>query len=112
MSQQTDLFAADTHARRDNPTTSHQAAERVRDFAAEHHETIRRVLKLRGTNGLTVHEIAAFCALDAHAIGKRMAELEAAGEVETRVVPGTGAVQTRKTPSGRAARVWFLKGGA
>lgn len=66
-------------ARRENPPTSHAAAEQAPAFASEHHDTILRVMRSHGGRGLTVHEMAAYCRLEAHAIGKRVAELERGG---------------------------------
>lgn len=102
-----------TRARRDNPATSKAAAAALPCFATDHHGVIFATMREHGAGGLTVHEVAVYCRLDAHAIGKRMGELEKAGIVETRVIadgdaPDGYTVQTRKTPSGRAARVWFL----
>jgi len=102
-------------ARRDAPQTSKLAARTVKQFAAQQHATIVQVLRDHGAGGLTVHEIAVYCRLDAHAIGKRIGELEAAKIVETSIVPDGDSpdgytVMTRRTPSGRSARVWFLKG--
>lgn len=54
--------------------------------------------------GMTVHEIASLCRLDAHAVGKRMSELETADEVE--VAHDLMGEMTRPSPSGRLARVW------
>jgi predicted ArsR family transcriptional regulator len=114
--QQIDLFAAVPEprklARRGAPTTSKLAAMTVANFATAHHAAIVQALKEHGARGLTVHEIAAFCRLDAHAIGKRMNELQAGQVIETRVGPGGWDLLTRKSPSGRAARVWFLTPGA
>ena len=97
---------AHTLARRTNPKTSKDAAGRVRDFAHAHREQILNALRDHA-EGLTVHEIASYTRLDAHAIGKRMNELEAAGLVYV-VVDVFGSEMTRKSPSGRAARVWQL----
>lgn len=101
-------------ARTSNPTTSKLAATSVVHFAGEHHAAIVQVLRERGAHGLTVHEIATFCRLDAHAIGKRMAELEAEKIVEVVRQRDANMILrdvTRKTPSGRQARVWKLAGG-
>jgi len=90
-------------ARIGDPQTSHHAAATVKDFAPQHHRQILQVLTLH-PGGLTVYEIASLCNLDAHAVGKRMKELQATGEVEV-VTDLTGEV-TRMTPSKRQARVW------
>ena len=110
---QPDLFAVAppeprTLARRGAPTTSKLAALEVPNFAGEHHAVIVQALKDHGARGLTVHEIAAYCRLDAHAIGKRVGELER-GQVLEVLKNADGSDVTRPTPSGRSARVWVLK---
>ena len=90
-------------ARRTDPAASHAAAARVGEFAKKHRELILQVLTLHPA-GMTVHEIASLCRLDAHAVGKRMAELEREGEVE--VACDLMGEVTRPSPSGRPARVW------
>lgn len=122
MTAQPDLFGAapvPRHlARRSDPATSHAAAKTVPAFAGDHHTMILRVLRKLGRRGGTVHEVAALCRLDAHAVGKRMAELERAKLVECLLVPDGDApdgttVATRTGPNGRQARVWVCtKGGA
>lgn len=92
-----------TLARRTDPGTSHAAAARVSEFAKKHRELILQVLTMHPA-GMTVHEIASLCRLDAHAVGKRMAELEREGEVE--VARDLMGEMTRPSPSGRLARVW------
>lgn len=91
-----------TLARSTDPVTSHDAAARVCEFAANHQGTIIGVLRTLGH--LTVYEVAEHCGLTAHAIGKRMNELERAGAI--RCARLDGALLTRSTPSGRQARVW------
>jgi hypothetical protein len=112
---QPDLFnaAPQPHklARRGAPATSKLAALAVPNFATHHHAAIVQVLQDHGARGLTVHEIAAFCRLDAHAIGKRTNELERGQVIEVLKNPD-GSDATRQTPAGRAARVWVMKGGA
>lgn len=93
-----------TLARKNNPATSHASAARVSVFAAGQHDTILSVLRDRGP--ATAHEIAAYCALDAHQIGKRCGELEKARRIAV-VIDGWGDELTRATPSGRQARVWY-----
>jgi predicted ArsR family transcriptional regulator len=79
---------------------------------------IMAALRKQGRRGATVHEIAALCRLDAHAVGKRMAELERAKlarVMRKRADDGMpGDEVTRASPSGRQARVWELvqEGGA
>lgn len=97
----------ETLARRTDPATSHQAARRVAEFSGEHHRQIRAVLAGH-PEGLTVYEIAALCRLDAHAVGKRMGELERAGQAYVATDVMTMEPMTRTSPSGRQARVWCL----
>lgn len=93
----------ETLARRTDPATSHAAAARVAEFASTHRAAILAVLK-KHPAGLTVHEIASMCRLDAHAVGKRMNELKAAALVF--VACDVFGELTRPSPSGRAARIW------
>jgi hypothetical protein len=96
-------------ARSTDPATSKEAAGRVKEFANNHQAQILAVLRDHPF-GLTVHEIAAFTRLDAHAIGKRMAELQSVGAVG--VVRNLWDLEvTRTSPSGRQARVWEILGG-
>lgn len=103
-----------TLARRRGPATSKAAAGRVREFAQAHRDQILQALRDH-PEGLTVHEIASFTRMDAHAVGKRMNELQADAMVYV-AIDVFGQEVTRKSPSGRAARVWLLmffkKGGA
>lgn len=94
-------------ARRNNPATSHAAARRVSEFAKQHHAQILGALSQHPA-GLTVHEIAGMCRLDAHAVGKRMNELEKAGQVYVFTDVMTHEPMTRKGPTGRLARVWGI----
>lgn len=115
MIMQPDLFTAapEPHklARRGAPTTSRLAAMDVPRFATKHHAAIVQAMRDHGARGLTVHEIAAFCRLDAHAIGKRCGELERASILQV-LKNADGSDATRPTPSGRSARVWVLVKGA
>lgn len=97
----------ETLARRTDPATSHQAARRVSEFAKQHHAQILGVLSQR-PDGMTVHEIASLCRLDAHAVGKRMGELAKAGSVYVATDVMTGDDMTRAGPSGRQSRVWCI----
>lgn len=104
MPIQLSMFEPRTLARASNPVTSHAAAARVGEFGHVQHDTILRVLRHRGQ--LTAFEIAAFCALDAHEIGKRLGEMERAGLIH--VVLNEGRIVMRLAPSGRQARVWSV----
>lgn len=104
-----DLFDPRYLARNSDPETSKAAARRVREFAAGHHALILEVLG-QHPDGLTVHEVAAFCKLTAHEVGKRISELDRAEKIDPVLkADGTGTL-TRPSPTGRHARVWTLKG--
>lgn len=99
-----DPHVARALARVTDPLTSHEAAARVAEFAPAQHDLIVDVLKKHGA--LTVHEVACFCRLSAHEVGKRMGELGKLGRAQ--VVRGEdGTEQTRLSPAGRRARVWW-----
>lgn len=103
-----DIFDPRFLARSDDPETSKEAAARVREFAAGHHRTILQVLRNHPA-GLTAYEIAQHCDLEPHAIGKRLGEMDRAEMIDPVLKPdGTGTL-TRKTPSGRSARVWTAR---
>ena len=99
--------------RRTNPATSKLAAQRVPEVAASHHPQSLAALQRAGRRGMTVYEIAELCRIDAHPVGKRMSELDQLGHAEV-LIGKDGKAATRKTPSGRSARVWVMKqkGGA
>lgn len=84
-------------ARTTDVSTSHQAAERVRDFGEVHHAVILAALTARGP--ATIHEISARTGIDAVAVARRMSEL-----LELERVHRTGA--TRPSPTGRPCAVW------
>lgn len=88
--------------RKTDPQTSRDAAARVHEFSGSHKERIVAALDELGEG--TVYEIAAVAGVDAHRLGKRMNELEKAKVIECPVIDGEEL--TRKTPSGRNARVW------
>lgn len=84
-------------ARRRDPGTSHDAALRVKEFQASHqHRVLAAIQDLREA---TVDEIARQCEIPAHSVGKRIPELERAGQIVA-----TGA--ERPGDSGRLQRVW------
>ncbi len=87
-----------SRARNVDPATSHDAADRVPEFADGHFRKILDALEdLRRPS--TFYEIADFCGIQAHAVGKRLSELETAGLIYR-------TDETRATPSGRQAHVW------
>ena len=90
-------FEARTHARSFDPATSHEAAERVREFAAGHCALILQALLDHGP--MTPEQVGERVNLDAYQVRKRLPELERAG-----LAKPTG--QTAPTISGRSQRVW------
>lgn len=84
-------------ARRTDPVTSHQAAQRVREFASGHAATVLECLRKYGP--CTVDEIAKHTPLLAQQTNKRLPELQRAG-----LVKPTGEI--RLSASGRPERVW------
>ncbi len=91
-----------SRARNTDPATSHDAADRVPEFAHGHFRKILDALDDMG-RAATYHEIAVFAGLEPHAAGKRMSELEAAGLIFR-------TDETHATPSGRQAHMWRLVG--
>lgn len=90
-------FDAASHARRGDPSTSKEAAARVREFAAGQCADILAVLRERGRLG--AEQIAAYLHIDAYAVRKRLADLEHAGMAQP--LP-----MQRVTASGRHERIW------
>ena len=84
-------------ARKTDPATSKEAAERVREFFAGHAQKVLDCLKAHGPQ--TPEQIGARIGLDPYAIRKRLPELERAGFAQP-----TG--ETAPTASGRSQRVW------
>jgi predicted Rossmann fold nucleotide-binding protein DprA/Smf involved in DNA uptake len=87
------LFAA---ARKSDPTTSHAAAARVKEFRSQQHAAILEALAA-GPAGAS--RIAERCGLNSHQVGKRLHELEAAGRIAL-----TG--RTVASASRRGEREW------
>lgn len=84
-------------ARRSDPSTSHDAAARVSEFAHSQHQAILSALRQLGRAG--AEQLAAELKLNAYQVRKRTKELQDAGLCRT-----TG--ETRKTVTGRFERVW------
>lgn len=74
--QQQVLFADTPRARRNDPQTSHTAAERIRASGtlAAHQHQIRAAIRSRP--GMTYTEIAEVTGLERHAVGRRLKELQ------------------------------------
>lgn len=90
-------FSPATHARRHDPSTSHEAAARVREFAAGQCLAILAVLQKYGQLG--AEQIAGHLNIDAYAVRKRLADLEHAGKAKPLPIH-------RTTASGRRERIW------
>lgn len=84
-------------ARCNDPSTSHEAANRSENLSAEHYKII---LEVMGEGGdWTADEVSTQCDLDRHQIGRRLGELERAGIIRR-------TIKTRPTPSGRPAQCY------
>lgn len=90
-------------ARRTDPATSKDAARQAGGLAAEHQRIILGVMQMRAHTGeardWTADQIAEWCDLDRHQVGRRLGELERNGLVRV-----TG--NQRPTPRGRLARCY------
>lgn len=84
-------------ARKNDPFTSKQAAERVHEFASTHYEEILDALQRNGP--ASPERLAELTGIDRFAICRRLPELERAGKA----MP-TG--ETVPTKAGRSQRVW------
>lgn len=84
-------------ARRRDPSTSKEAASRVKEFAAGQCAAILAALREKGPLG--AEQIAAYLHFDAYAVRKRLADLEHAGKAKP--LP-----MQRVTASGRHERIW------
>ena len=87
--------------RRADPPTSKAAAERVSEFAGEHH---RLILQALGEGPAHKDDIASRCGLTEQQVVRRLRAMERAGLVER-------TNETRPTASGRQATVWRAKDG-
>jgi len=88
-------------ARRDDPDTSHGAAERAAEFAGKHKARIFAALR-QASSGATKDEISRMTGIDPVAVARRMSELANDGLVEDSGL-------RRPTPTGRSAIVWRIK---
>jgi hypothetical protein len=69
-------FAPAPRARRSDPSTSHDAAERATKFAASHEGIIFGLLCDAGERGATIKEMEARCRLNRVQIARRLAGME------------------------------------
>ena len=91
-----DLFP---RVRKDDPITSYEAADSIKEAAEKHYNTIYECLKNHGPLGKD--GIAKLTGLDGHQIGRRMKEMQVLGMVFL-----TG--KTVKSNSGRNEREWTV----
>jgi hypothetical protein len=84
-------------ARKVDPTTSHQAAESIKEVAPLHTKTIHQALVERGPMGKD--QIALWTKLDGNQIARRLPEMQKLGLVEL-----TG--NTVQSFAGRQEREW------
>jgi len=90
-------FDPHSHARADDPATSHTAAEMAAPFVGTHCERVLACLKLHGPQ--TKDEIAARIGLTPVQVDRRLPDLEERGQAEP-----TG--DTRLSRAGRPERIW------
>lgn len=83
-------------ARATDPATSHAAASRAKNLAADHHAKILDALDKRDG---TIYEIATATGLTHVQVARRMPELDEMGQAAP-------TDETRLSPSGRGCRVW------
>ena len=83
--------------RASDPITSFEAADRVKEFQADHCTRILAALKRMGQSG--AEQIAAMTGMDAYQVRKRLPELQKNGLVQPYQA-------TRKTSTGRSERLW------
>lgn len=89
-------------ARRTDPSTSHEAAARVWEFASAHHQRVMDALRRAGGRA-GAEQIAFVAGMDAYAVRKRLPELAEAGAVRV-------TDDTAMTRSGRRERIWVVVG--
>ena len=90
---------------RDDPATSHDAAQSVKEVSKQHRVMCLTALALYGP--MTAHEVAARCKFDHWSVAaRRLTELHEQGTIERIHTDVPGVYQTRKTPSGRQACLW------
>jgi predicted transcriptional regulator len=85
--------------RKDDPITSYEAADSIKEVATKHHKIIHDCLAKHGPLGKD--GIAKLTGLDGHQIGRRMNEMKVMGMVFL-----TG--KTVKSNSGRNEREWTI----
>ncbi len=100
MSNQLPLDWQRTHAHRNDPATSHEAAESAREMAARHRAIVLEVVRRAGVP-LSAEEISALCELDRLQVMKRVSDLKGAGVLRV-------AEREYRNDSGRRADCYEL----
>jgi predicted transcriptional regulator len=95
-----DLFDIEPLARRTDPETSHEAAERMKPLAPRDRLAVL-LAHWTKPDGMTDFELAASLGRQQTSVGKRRGELRDAGLI-------TDAEIRRKSPSGSTAIVWRI----
>ena len=95
---QVEVTFTTTHAHRNDPDTSHEAARQAQGLAERHKHIICAALFWRG---LTSQEISDICELDYHQVARRISDLKRDFKV-------VDSGHTRRSPGGRRATVWRL----
>lgn len=83
--------------RASDPITSFEAADRVKEFQADHCTRILAALKRMGQAG--AEQIAVMTSLDAYQVRKRLSDLQKRDLVQP-------YQETRRTSAGRRERIW------
>ncbi|RMD87034.1 MAG: MarR family transcriptional regulator [Alphaproteobacteria bacterium] len=91
-------------ARRTDPVTSHQAADRMRTSGAARTHAEKVLAFVRANPGSTGHEIAAGTGLAQVEVIRRLGDLQRSGEVEKR--PAPEGRRCRIKPHSRQS-LWF-----
>ena len=100
-----DLFA-ETHTRRDDPSTSYRAAERAKIRAGSHKAKILDAMRLY-PQPMQFEEIASMAGLRDSQAWKRLPDLEKDGYIRPLDWSDAPPVE-RKTSTGADARLWVL----
>ena len=105
-----EVVTKDPLSHRNDPQTSVDAAQSVKEVSKQHRVMCLTALALYG--GQTSHEVAARCGFNHWSVAaRRITELHEQGTIrrkQTGTFNGKPIYETRKTPSGRSACVWYV----
>lgn len=101
MNEQQQKLDFTKNVHRNDPITSHEAAEMVSKFAQTHFNIIFQVL-LNNLSGLTSQEISDKCKLGYHQVARRIGEMVKIGLL-------IRTDEKRKTRSGAKGFIWRIK---